>query len=339
MHQTCTWMCGRKIRFAIASGLGIGLVGCASTSHVDLLEARLREQEVLVERYEREIADVREELLTAQRRSVLLEEQLAEGGSRLVSAEVTDQLAAVEGIRFNTLLTGAQNLDSVPGDERLHAMIYPHDSDGGIVKLVGSVTLEAIDLSRPEGQRTLGRWEFDPQQALEIWHAGFISSGFKFEFPWQSQPTSNEVLLHATFRTPDGREFRNSHTIRITPPKLLATVNESPALATPPEERAFPAVPNSNTPPPMPTPSFPPQTRDSRPRALQDLSQEPAPSAELVAKQEPSSGAGFVAISYEEESPAPTGPGAKTNATQPMPFPSGIVTSDNFREETIPAYR
>ncbi|TWT58412.1 hypothetical protein KOR42_17860 [Thalassoglobus neptunius] len=317
MHQTNTWMWGRTICFGWAGGLFLSVLGCASTSHIDLLEARLREQEVVVDRYEREVEAVREQLITAQRRTAMLEEQLAGTGSQLVSAEVTEQIAAIEGIRFNTLLTGAQDLDSEPGDERLHAMVYPHDGDGDLVKLVGQITFEAIDLSLPENERTVGRWEMNSQEALEYWHNGFLSSGFKFEFPWQSPPAGDEVLLHVKLKAPDGREFRTSHTIKVDPPKFLATVRQSPDLISTPQKPANPPLsPNGVSDPKQP----PTDTTDPQqpPTAIDVL--DPFPDSE-----QPVTKAGFATISDDGDSPAP--------------FPQGVQTSDNFRDETIPAYR
>ncbi|MEW4489129.1 hypothetical protein AB1L42_13695 [Thalassoglobus sp. JC818] len=317
MHQTNTWMWGRTICFGWAGGLFLSMLGCASTSHIDLLEAKLREQEVVVERYEREVASVRDQLITAQRRTAMLEEQLAGTGSQLVSAEVTEQIAAIEGIRFNTLLTGAQDLDSEPGDERLHAMVYPHDGDGDLVKLVGQITFEAIDLSLPESERTVGRWELNSQEALEYWHTGFLSSGFKFEFPWQSPPAGEEVLLHVKLKAPDGREFRASHTIEIDPPKFLATVRQSPDLISTPPKTTSPKTPveGGGSPQQMPTDG----TGSQRPPAVIDVL-DPFTDSEQTATK-----AGFATISADENSPAP--------------FPPGIQTSDNFRDETIPAFR
>ena len=195
--------------------------GCASNGRIDVLEARLREQEIVVDRYERQIADVNSQLSMATRRARMLEQKLA-GASEAVSSEATEKIAAVEGVKFNTLLTAAQDQDDTPGDDKIHAMVYPHDANGDLVKLVGKVIFEAIDLSLPEGSRTVGRWEMDPDSALETWHDGFLSSGYKFEFPWQKRPAGKEVLLHVKLEAPDGREFTAQHTVAIDPPQLLA---------------------------------------------------------------------------------------------------------------------
>ena len=97
--------------------------GCLGTSKVDLLEARLREQEAVVRNHQNEVASVRSQLNIAKREAKILRNQLAKAGEKVPAVEATEALAAVEILKFNSLLTAGQDKDETPGDERFHAIV------------------------------------------------------------------------------------------------------------------------------------------------------------------------------------------------------------------------
>lgn len=312
MHRT-TWMLFARPAWPLTVMVCAGLTGCLSTGRLELLETRLREQEVEIDRYERELVDMRSQLSVEQRRTRMLHEKLA-GTQNPVTPEATEQIAKVEGLKFNTLLTAAQDADKAPGDERIHALVYPHDSDGQLVKLIGKVVFEAMDLSQPEGSRTVGRWELDADQALETWHAGFLSSGYKFSFPWQNRPTGKEILLHVKLESPDGREFTASHTVKIEPPVLLATAPEAPVLDSPPDSVTASSADGADD--------------ASHAESVQPVAVEPS-------ADDASSAPGLVLIDSIEETEKAVPP----SSTGPLPFPSATQTSDNWTSESIPVLR
>lgn len=193
-------------------GLFLGC-GCVLRGNVESLEARLREQENLNADYQRQVDELEQELSVAQREIDILRRNVAAEGAQLAAFETQRALAEVVGIKFNTLLTAAQNLGGDSGTERLHAVIYPHDADGEIVKVAGDLSLEAIDPTLPEGARSVGKWEIPAERNKSVWHSGFLSTGFLIESDWNIPPQGSVIILHARFSTPDGRKFDATHTV------------------------------------------------------------------------------------------------------------------------------
>src|SRR5690606_20455197 len=68
------------------------------------------------------------------------------------------------------------------------------------------------------GAQRIGRWTFDQRDIHEYWHKGVIQSGYQFELPWQTPPGDDQVLVHAHFRTSNGRKFDSTLTVKVTPP-------------------------------------------------------------------------------------------------------------------------
>lgn len=272
--------------------------GCQGTGNVELLEAQLRENEVLIQKYERELGQMHSQLSIAQREASLLRKQLKSNGQPIPAVEATTSIAAVESLQFNKLLTAAQDKDDSPGDEKFHAIVTPEDGDGELVKVLGKLHIEAIDLGRPEGERTIGKWEFTPEEAEELWHSGYLSSGYRFEFPWQSLPAGNEVVLHVSLETPDGRQLATSHTLKVEPATSVATKS---------------------------------MKKNPRPEPVLDLTE--------VSQGTPNTDKETLAvtpISFEKKSIiAPP----EENETSARPFPTGVQTSDNWTDATIPRLR
>jgi len=350
-------------RAPFLSGLGVllCLTGCALRGNNELLESQLRRQEASLRQYQQETARLREELATSQREMDLLRAEAASGSLSLPEEEATHRLAKVSGIVFNSLLTAGQSLDEIPGDERFHAIFYPHDADGEVVKLSGQVEIEALDLSRPANEKTIGRWVYPPERSRQLWLAGFLSSGFQIDEAWKSPPQGRNVLLVARFTTTDGRSFETTHTIPIEPVSSpstpgqgehLSTVSRAPrkmpeparaseiapaSYEVPAESRRVPepeqwefeirpavksaASPREKLPTIQPAPSMPPETADASATR---------PKAETLPAAPPQS--------------VPTTPGF----ARPFPVPESkpatssdadIRTSDRWTEETLPVVR
>jgi hypothetical protein len=217
--------------------------GCASTGQIEVLESRLRRQEDAASQLQARLTESQNQLQAAKRETVDLQTQLAEG-KKIAHAEQVSALGTVEGISLNKYLTGGLDRDGVPGDEMLSAVVVPADADGNLVKAPGSVILTVLDLSKPEAQQRVGRWEFGPKDSESLWHSGFLGSGYVVRVPWQTTPESPTLLVHARLKTIDGRQFNTSQSIRITPPKPVAQAATQPSAQSPtPQPSATPQPP------------------------------------------------------------------------------------------------
>ncbi|MEX2288657.1 MAG: hypothetical protein WD648_16295 [Planctomycetaceae bacterium] len=204
--------------------------GCAMRGNVDLLEGRLRQQEDSLSQMQSQLSLTQNELSATRREADELRTQIAARGEKTLLAEQAEVLYRAAGIEIDRLRSGGLESDGKPGDDVLTAAIVPHDHDGELLKLAGSVELELLDLTKPEAQQRIGKWAFDSDQSREHWHRGFLGSGYFFKVPLQQKPENSKLVLHATLVTPDGRRFNASETIRVNP-SGLGSDSERPVVA------------------------------------------------------------------------------------------------------------
>lgn len=195
--------------------MALAISGCASRGNLEVLESALRQQEDQLVALQRELTATRGELEVSQNEISRLRTQLAQNGQQAHSPEHLENEFKAVGLRFNSYLTSGLDRDGIPGDEMLSVLLYPHDEQGGLVKLIGTVELKAVDLSAPKGQHEIGSWTFTPSQTKDAWHSGFLAAGFLFEQPWQQPPQGADVTLHARFKTIDGRQFEAVQPLRV----------------------------------------------------------------------------------------------------------------------------
>jgi hypothetical protein len=218
---------------------------------LDILESRLRQQDDQITQLQNQLTTTQSQLQASRRESDDLRTQVADG-TRSARVEQVSALGTVEGIELNRFLTGGLDRDGQPGDEALSAVVVPTDSQGNLVKAPGSVSVTLFDLSKPEAQQRIGHWEYSPKQSESLWHSGFLGSGYIIRQPWQQQPQSANLLVHARLKTIDGRQFDTSQTIHIVPPGPTGGLQQSVAAARPPEA-------------PPPAPSRPPSQQPASP--------------------------------------------------------------------------
>ncbi len=208
VHQT--WM-------SVVLALAI-VGGCASRSGLEVLESSLRQQEDRLAGLQQQLDATQSELQISQNEVAQLRSQLAANGQQSHTPEHFENEFKATGLRFNAYLTSGIDRDGYPGDDVLSVLLYPHDEQGGLVKLPGSVELRAVDLSAPEGQQEIGSWSFTPEQTKKAWHTGFLAAGFLFEEAWQRLPQGSNITLHARFKTLDGRQFDAVQPLKVTVP-------------------------------------------------------------------------------------------------------------------------
>ena len=300
--------------------LGCLLPGCIRTrGDVELIEARLRDQQDLAFRYERLLQSSRDELDLARRESDLLRQQIAAANAQPLLPEHADVLLRAEKLAFHGLMTGARDTDGRPGDDELTVVIMPQANSGEVIRLIGEVEVTALDLSRPAGSQQIGEWRFTPQQARDNWHAGFLASGYQFDLPLQESPQSSELVLHARLRAPDGRELTASQPLKVQAPVMQASATTT--------TNALPDVPG----PPV-EPRLLPPLNDAEPAAALPMSEPPIAQATPPATPErlvpPPQDAGtpppFPVASSPALPPRSESPPSAASATEPSP-PISIV--------------
>lgn len=193
------------------------ICGCGSRRNSEILEARLRDQQARLAELESKLTDSQSDLRITRQQATMLRQQLADRGEATILPEQADALFRATGVRINKLLTGSIDRDGKPGDELLAALLVPHDEQGSLIKIPGTVEFELIDLNKPADVRRIGSWEFDVEQTRKHWHAGFFGSGYAFHLPWQQLPESSDLLLHARLTTTDDRQFDTSVKIAVDP--------------------------------------------------------------------------------------------------------------------------
>jgi hypothetical protein len=244
-------MPARPLLRRLGPALLLPVVGCAgSSADVDLLEARLRDQQDLVSRYERMADQSREELSASRQETNLLRTQLAQAGASPLLPEHADVLLRAEKLAFHPMMTGARNTDASTGDDVFNVVLTPQAKDGETIRLIGDLEIEALDLSRPEGQQQIGAWTYSADQARELWHSGFLSSGYQMDLAWDALPQSPEVVLHARLKTADGRQLDATQQIQVDLPVIqTAGLGDAPQFEPVRIEASRPVQPLLDAPP------------------------------------------------------------------------------------------
>src|SRR5690606_5445551 len=148
----------------------------------ELLEAHLREHQDRVSAYERQVSSLREELVTARAEADQLRRELVALGKD-GRQEATEPLARVVGIQFNPMMTGGRDSDDRPGHDVISAWPGTGGRQGDVVKEGGELEIEVLDLTRAAEDRRIGHWKYTAEQARELWHSGFLASGYQLDLP------------------------------------------------------------------------------------------------------------------------------------------------------------
>lgn len=321
----------------------VALSGCITRGNSEVLEAQLRRQESVIQQFQSQVSSLRSDLVTAERETELLRKELADTADKRLQQEATRALAKVEGIEFHSLLTAGQDLDDTEGDELIHTLFYPHDSTGELVKLSGDIEIEAVDLSRPSEDRTIGRWSYTSDEARDHWHAGFLASGYQFDLPWERTPQGKEVLLLAKLKTPDGREFQASHKVKVNVSSLASADGVDPKLIAPPapdltkteNKKADNQIPEDEQSPKTVTVPNPYEF------------QEPTKTAQAKQKRPMPLDSGVLQVGYEklhqekvQAGDQPAKVALPESLEKPRPFPAEpVITSDSWKDSEIPVLR
>lgn len=322
-------------RLCAAAGLFV-CSGCLGRGDVDLLEANLRQSQDAAARYQRQLVELHGELDAARAEVEQLRTQLAKAGSA-VPQEQSQPLAKVAGIQFHSMMTGGRDQDGQPGHDVLTAVLTPIDHSGELVKLAGEIQLELLDLTRTGDQQRIGNWSFSADQSHKLWHSGFIASGYQFDLPLSELPKNGQAVLHGRMVTSDGRQFDTTCPIVLSvgdattsPGNLVPSENARPLTASPRRPRTS-VQPTS-------------KARTVEPAgyaSLDNLDEIPPIRVEAVPASRPvpdpvditpdAQADAFELQPVDEADAAPPG--------RAKPFPSGVQTSVNWTDATMPLLR
>jgi len=193
------------------------LSGCVTYGNVESLEARLREQDATLSQFQDHLGETESKLAIARQEANDLRAQLNRDGQKTILPEQADILYRATGIRINMLLTGGLDRDGIPGDDTLSVVLEPHDANGEVLKLPGSIEVNVFDLTKSTDEQRIGSWTFSVEESRSSWHRGLFGSGYLVNLKWQQIPESSELLLHARLTTTDGRQFDTSSSVRVAP--------------------------------------------------------------------------------------------------------------------------
>ena len=205
-----------RLTFRLLSLAVIAASGCASRGNVDLLEARLREQEDQLRSLHTQVDRTNSELTAARRLNDSLKQKVVQPANHEATFDLSEQQFQVTGLKINPLLTGGFNRDGKPGDDQVTLVFTAIDRREQPVRLPGQVECELLDPSQPAEQQRLGLWTFDAAKTRAAWQKTLGSFSYRFELPWQSPPTTSDLDLHVRFQSQHGDRFEASAPIRIT---------------------------------------------------------------------------------------------------------------------------
>jgi hypothetical protein len=191
----------------------VALAGCRN--NCDLVEAELRTREM-------QLIDLRTERdhLLAHNEALRREISALRGGSPWkLSPEEASQTYTLRSIVLGRQ-TGGLDDDGKPGDEALQVLVEPRDADGHTVKVPGTLTVMAFEIT-PEGlKRPLCAWDVSGDALRRAWKNGLLSTGYYLVLPWKTWPGNEKVRVVARLILSDGRTFEAEKdvTVRLVPP-------------------------------------------------------------------------------------------------------------------------
>jgi hypothetical protein len=184
------------------------LAGCRTSPRRDLVEAELRVKD-------QDLRELRADLERSEAYNQFLQREIKTGGG------VPPEVSVPAGMRSLTLgnQTAGIDDDGLPGDEALQVVLEPKDADGHIVKVPGTVNIQALEVTVEGTKKPLSSWQVDPETLRKSWRSGLLRTGYFLMLPWQTWPSSTKVRVVVQFVGQDERMFEADRdvTIRLAP--------------------------------------------------------------------------------------------------------------------------
>ena len=224
--------------------------GCHSGSRRsrELLETRLRNHERTITSLQHSVSSLEEERDVARREVDALRVAARQQDNRVIPAEHAETQLRVSGIAISRMLSGSLDRDGEHGDELLTVLITPVDTSGETLRASGQLEVTAIDFAAATDQQKIGYWSFERDRTRNMWHSGLIGRGIQVTVPWQIQPASDSVTIHARLTLPDGRHFDATEAVRVSVPADTVDTGPTDNTSSAGTLLPVPALPDSAVP-------------------------------------------------------------------------------------------
>ena len=150
--------------------------------------------------------------------------------------------------------TGGRDSDATGGDDSLQVVVEPRDADNQVVKVPGTLVVQALEIAPSGVKRPLSSWHITEDELRRSYRNGLLTTGYVLVLPWKTWPSTEKLRVVAQLRTADCRLFEADKdvTIRVVP------AAKRPAPMPPPVDEPL-------LPPPHPVDSPPDQGPELKP--------------------------------------------------------------------------
>ena len=130
-----------------------------------------------------------------------------------------DKLYSAKTITIDRL-SGGLNIDGEIGDEGVVVYASLYDQEGHKFKAAGAIDVFVSDLSNPRAPELIASYEYDVDQAKELWFGRMLTYHYKIECLWQERPPAGRSV-RVSVRFLDyltGSVLQASADLKVTPP-------------------------------------------------------------------------------------------------------------------------
>ncbi len=115
--------------------------------------------------------------------------------------------------------TGGRDSDATGGDDSLQVVVEPRDADNQVIKVPGTLTVEALEIAPSGVKRSLSSWHISEDELRRSYRSGLLTTGYVLVLPWKIFPSTDKLRVVAQLRTADSRLFEADKdvTIRVVP--------------------------------------------------------------------------------------------------------------------------
>ncbi|NQV28583.1 MAG: hypothetical protein HQ518_29885 [Rhodopirellula sp.] len=181
------------------------------------MEARLRNEQNLVNRLSASLEQVKSDRDIAQREASILRDELGKLQPSPEIVQAAHSTARIDRIEVVSLLSGGLDRDDVPGDEQISLLIAPKDSRGEIHRVQGELSVRLTENSFAAESEEVASVNFSQTESDDHWHNGIVGRGFRVIIPIPLGLKSRNITAHIRLTTNTGTKLDTLHQMRLTP--------------------------------------------------------------------------------------------------------------------------